>query len=462
MSLILRDYQETLVQQARARRAHGVRRLCLQSATGSGKTVLIAHLLAIAAAKGRRAFFCVHRRELVDQSVRTFVEAADIHTGIIAAGYPTNPLAPVQVCSVPTLAKRLTQLQTPDLLVWDECHHVPSASWTRIAQTYPEATQIGLTATPQRLDSRGLRPFFDELICGPTVADLIAQGWLSPYRFFAPGRSVDLAGVKTIGGDYNKYQLTAAMDTSTVVGDALAHYRQHCPTARALIFLWSIESSERLAAQFVAAGIPAAHLDGETLHGERTRTLQAFRDGDIRVLCNVDLFGEGLDVPAVDAIFLLRPTRSLGVYLQQIGRGLRPSPGKTSVSIFDHASNWQRHGLPDDPRRWTLDGRETKAKTVAPALKRCPQCLAVNRAGRSTCSECGAVLMKQPRQVEQMAGALAETNVDDLRALRKQWTTFGRECHSLADWQALATRLHYKAGWAWHQWQFRKRRFSGG
>jgi len=466
VSLELRPYQQTLVEQARARRAHGVRRLCLQSATGSGKTVLIAHMLKVTAAKGKRAFFCVHRRELVDQSVQTFVEAADIHTGIIAAGYPSNPTAPVQVCSVPTLAKRLTQLQPPDLLVWDECHHVPSASWTRIAQTYPDATQIGLTATPQRLDGRGLWPFFDELICGPSVADLIEQRWLSPYRLFAPGRGVDLDDVQKTAGDYNKHQLAAAMDMSTVIGDALDHYQQHCPTARALIFLWSIDASERLAKRFQVAGISARHLDGESAKGERDSVMEAFRTGEVRVICNVDLFGEGLDVPAVDAIFLLRPTRSLGIYLQQIGRGLRPAPGKTHVSIFDHAANWQRHGLPDDARTWTLSGRERAATESVPAVKLCTQCLAVNRAGRSTCSVCGAALQKRPREIDQLNGSLAETDLDTLRALRKSWPQLGRSCHSLTDWQALAQQLQYKKGWAWHQYQWqlkkRKQRSFGG
>ena len=449
--LVLRPYQIDLVAQSRAILREGCRRLLLQCPTGAGKTVLVAHLLAAAAAKGKRAWFCVHRKELLEQAVQTFVEAADIHTGIIAAGQPSDTSAPVQVCSVPSLKRRLASLQPPDLLVWDECHHVPSKTWAHIAASVPNAHQLGLTATPQRLDGKGLADHFDRLLLGPTVSDLIAQGYLSPYRLYAPG-TVSTAGMHHVGGDFNRAEVSTAMNGSTVVGDAVATYQKDAHGGRAIVFVWSLDASRKLAAAFCGAGIAAAHVDGETPTDERKRAMTAFRAGELRVLCNVDLFGEGLDVPAVDAVFLLRPTDSLGLYLQQCGRGLRPAPGKAAVRIFDHVGNWTRHGLPDETREWSLAGRPKGDKAPA-AGRRCPQCFAVSPAGSQVCIECGAAFPSKPRKIQQVSGALVEA---DLAALRQQASHLERACHTLYDWQQLAKRLGYKPGWAWHRWTARR------
>src|SRR5580704_10004021 len=227
MPLTLRPYQHDLIDRARQAMRHGARRVLIQAPTGAGKTALVAQMLASAAQRGKRAWFCVHRRELVDQSVTTFVEAADIHTGIVAAGYPATPGAPVHVCSVPSLSRRCHSLATPDLLVFDEAHHLASGTWSQLAEAYPSAHHIGLTATPQRLDGRGLGPYFDVLLQGPTTAELIAQGYLSPYRFYAPSAGPTLDGVHRVAGDYNRAELDTAMQESTVVGDAVSHYRAH-------------------------------------------------------------------------------------------------------------------------------------------------------------------------------------------------------------------------------------------
>jgi DNA repair protein RadD len=413
-----------------------------------GKTVLVAQMLAAAAAKGKRAWFCVHRKELLEQAVQTFVEAADIHTGIVAAGYPADPSAPVQVCSVPSLARRLPALAVPDLIVWDECHHVASASWSAIAAAVPQVYHLGLTATPQRLDGKGLRAHFDQLILGPTVAELIADGYLSDYRLFAPG-TINTDEMHRVGGDFNKAEVATAMQSSTVVGDAVEMYQQHAVGGRALVFVWSLKASRALADAFVEAGIPAAHVDGESAKEARRAAMAAFRAGDLRVLCNVDLFGEGLDVPAVDAVFLLRPTDSLGLYLQQCGRGLRPSPGKTHVRLFDHVGNWTRHGLPDDARTWSLDGRPKTAK-APPAGRRCPECFAVSPPTAEVCEECGAAFIKKPRKVSHIDGPLVEA---DLTVLRAQVRDLERACVTLHDWKCLAVRLGYKPGWGYYRWR---------
>jgi superfamily II DNA or RNA helicase len=449
--IVLRDYQTALIDQTRDAMRRGVKRILITAPTGSGKTNLTAHMLASAAARGRRCWFCVHRKELLDQSVSTFIEAADIHTGIVAAQYPASPLAPVQVCSVPSLARRSATLSPPDLIVWDEAHHIASRSWATIAQQFPHATHIGLTATPQRLDGHGLKPFFDVLIQGPTTAELIAHGYLSSYRFYAPGVGPTLDGIHTQAGDFNRKELSDVMEVSTVVGDCVSHYRAHCMDSRALVFAWSLESSRRLAEQFSAASIPAAHVDGETPRAERTAAMANFRSGAIKVLCNVDLFGEGLDVPAVDAVFLLRPTASLGLYLQQVGRGLRPHAGKSVVRIFDHVNNWQRHGLPDDARVWSLDGATKRASQSEQMAKRCAQCFGVSPISAKVCRYCQAPFMVKARKVIEEAGTLQEADLDVLRVLCGTMPATPARPTSLAEWQALARQKGYKLGWAWHQ-----------
>jgi DNA repair protein RadD len=446
--LTLRDYQLALTADARSLLKQGCKRLLVQSSTGSGKTVLAAHLLARASERGRRSWFVVHRKELLAQAVETFVTAADLHVGIIAAGYPSDAAAPVQVCAVGSLKRRLSAVRAPDMIVWDECHHLPSKSWTDIAAALPNAVHIGLTATPARLDGRGLRPYFDALLCGPSTADLIAAGYLSPYRLFAPAQ-FDASALHKVAGDYNRKEVAATMKP-TVIGDAVGTYLRHADGGRALVFAWSLEASRAIADAFVMAGVPARHVDGETPSAERAESMRAFRSGDVRVVCNCELFGEGLDVPAVDSVFLLRPTASLGLYLQQCGRGLRPAPGKPAVRLFDHVGNYTRHGLPDDPRTWTLDGIAKSARETLPPTKRCAMCFAVTGAAVKACPFCGAVYPVKQRTVVQVAGELQET---ELSALRARVTEFARECRTLSDWQALGKKMGYAHGWAWFRWQ---------
>ena len=456
--LTLRPYQSTLIAQTRAAMQAGARRVLLQSSTGSGKTALAAQLLASVAANGKRAWFCVHRKELLDQSVQTFIESADIHTGIVGAGYPRTPVAPVQVCSVSSLARRIGSLQPPDLLVWDECHHLPSASWSHIAQQFPSALHIGLTATPQRLDGRGLGAHFDTLLVGPTTAELTAQGYLSPYKFYAPG-AVSMAGVHRVAGDYNRKEASAVMEKSTVVGDAVSHYLQHGAGGRALVFAWSIEASKSIAESFRLCDVEAEHVDGETPKAARAEAMRRFRDGHLRVLCSVDLFSEGVDVPAIDCVFLLRPTDSLGLYLQQVGRGLRPAPGKQFVRIFDHVNNWTRHGLPDDPRTWSLESRPGRSRESAPAVKRCAVCFGVSRASAPRCTLCGAVFPVKAREVTRVDGTLVETDVDVLRqlGLAGVGAPIAPRPKTIDEWKALGAAKGYKPKWAYVQWSMRKR-----
>jgi DNA repair protein RadD len=456
--LTLRPYQHDLLDRTRAHMRAGTRKILIQSSTGSGKTCLVAQMLKSAAARGKRAWFVNHRRELVRQSVLTLTQAADLSVGIVQSGVRLEPREPVQVCAIQSLARRLDKLPTPDIIVLDEAHHTASKTWAALIAQFPHAFIIGTTASPMRLDGRGLGAWFDVLVEGPSTADLIAQGWLAPYRLIAPPTRVDLSGVHTVAGDYNKHEAADAMQASTVVGDALSEYQRRAAGTRALLFLWSIAASQETVARFQHAGIAAAHVDGTTPERERDSIMSRFRSGTLRVLSNVDLVSEGFDVPDLDAVFLLRPTASLGLYLQQVGRALRPAPGKTAL-IVDHVGNYTRHGLPDDPRVWSLDGA-AKAPAQTIKVKTCPRCYAVERVWASRCSQCGAplVALAQPREVEQVEGELAEVDINALRKAR------GREegqCRTLEELQALGRARGYKPGWANFRWQARLARMRG-
>ncbi len=421
MSLELRDYQHTALDEARAalRRSGSV---LLQSPTGSGKTCLCAAMFKSAMSKGKKGWFVVHRRELIKQSAETF-DLAGIPYGYCAAGFAVDRLKPVQLASVQTLVRRMDQMYAPDFIAWDEAHHLAAGSWDAIYQRFPKALHIGLTATPERLDGTGLRPWFKEMVRGPDVRALIDAGWLADYRLFAP-TTVDMGGVHSRYGDFVNAEAEAAMDKPTITGDAVAHYLKLARGKRAVVFAVSVKHSQHVAQQFCAAGIVAVHVDGSMEHAERDRAIEAFSQGHVQVLCAVDLISEGFDIPALEVAILLRPTQSKALYLQQVGRALRISPGKREALILDHCGNTKRHGLPDDEREWSLDGAKdggrVKGDGNGPAIKQCPTCFAVVRQSAPLCRHCGHAFAAQGREVKQVEGELQEVDKSLVRHAKLQ------------------------------------------
>lgn len=456
MSFDLREYQIEFYEKIREAIKSGSNKILGQAPTGSGKTVVIAKMLGTAASRGYRAWFLVHRRELIKQSVQTLTDSAGIPLGIVAAGFPGNRREPIQVCSVQTLTKRRHLLDDPQLIIVDEAHHTPAASWGSLISMYPNAVIIGLTATPERLDGTGLNKYFDKLVTGPSVSWLIQNKYLSDYRMFAPNVP-DLSEVHTLGGDYNKKELSAVLTGSAVVGDALGHYKKHAAGKRAVCFMWSVESSIEMAKRFVEAGIPAVHIDGTTREDERDSAIDKFRSGEIKVLSNVEIVSEGFDLPAIEAAFLLRPTQSLALYLQQVGRALRPFEGKSEALIFDHAGNCRRHGLPDDEREWSLEGRNKKKKASDECpIKQCPQCYAVLPAPAGVCKWCGFKFQKIGRGIDEVSGELKEMDLEAERAKRKAEL---RAAVTEEDLLALGTRRGYTNPdkWAMHILGYRRK-----
>lgn len=453
--IALRPYQAQMIDQARQAYRQGHRSVLFHLPTGGGKTISASAIVHGAAAKGNRTWWLTHRRELAEQASQTFY-GLDIPHGLIRAGHVSDPAAMVQVASIQTIARRLAKLPPPSFIVFDESHHIGAAQWEQIYHAFPAAKILGLTATPWRLDGQGLGKWFSHMVSGPTVGELIAQGSLSPYRLFAPSQP-DLAGVGSVAGDYKRNALSDAMNKPAIVGDAISHYRRLCAGKRAVVFAAGVENSKAIAAQFNAAGIPAEHVDGSMPTELRDAAVERFRRGETLILSNADLFGEGFDVPAIEAAILLRPTQSLSLYLQQVGRALRPFPGKTEAIILDHAGNSLRHGLPDDEREWSLECREKRARREASEVpvRQCENCYFVYRPAPA-CPSCGHAPAVRAREIEIVEGTLEEVRRVEAQK-RERWKE-ERECRTLSDWQELARKRGYKSHWAVIRYQNAKPR----
>jgi len=458
--IALRDYQLTAETQVRMAYRAGCRAVLLVAPTGSGKTVLFSSIAHQATLKGKRVLILVHRRELLRQTSRTLDDFGVAH-GSISAGMSTFQWHAVQIASVQTLVKRMERLRwAPDLIIVDECHHATgTTTWGKVLAHYAAARVLGLTATPQRLDGQGLGiqadGFFEHMILGPTVADLTARGYLAPAVIYAPrGSGVDLSGVKTRGGDYAADQVTAAMDKPCITGDAVAHYRRLCPGEPAIAFCASVTHAEHVAAAFSAAGYAAASVDGKMEPGIRAARIADLGAGRLQVLTSCEIISEGVDVPVVAAAILLRPTQSLGLYLQQVGRVLRPAPGKERAVVLDHVGNVYRHGLPDDEREWSLLGRPkgAKADPAEAPVRQCEQCFAVHRPA-PVCPRCGFVYPVMVREIEEVAGELEQVDPMEVRRVAKQAQAAAR---SLEELQELGRKLGHKPGWARFVWQARE------
>lgn len=431
--------QQALVDRLRDAFRAGFKYPTLQGATGFGKTVTAMAMAKASVEKGNTVFFSVHRRELITQTAKT-ADKAGLHYGYIAAGLCPNPFLKFQIVSIDTAKNRIGKMIAPNLVLVDEAHLSLAAGWRRVIERWKAqgARIIYLTATPWRLSGEGMGDVSDTMVCGPTTRELIESGRLSKYRLFAP-TAPDLAGVHSRAGDFAKNELADAMDTSSITGDAVHHYQKHASGKRAVAFCVSVKHSEHVAAYFRANGIPAAHMDGTTPHHERRQIIRAFADGEIKVICNVEIITTGFDLSAqvdrdvpIEAILLLRPTQSLSLYLQMVGRGLRKKP--EAAIILDHAGNALRHGLPCEDRVWTLEGREKNKRdsSDAIAVRQCPDCFAAHRPAPA-CPECGHVYEIVGRQLDEVDGELQEIAPDELRRLRAREQGSARSAEDLAE-----------------------------
>jgi superfamily II DNA or RNA helicase len=450
----LRPYQNQLANDIRGAFGSGANRPLAVSPTGSGKTVLFSYITSQVLKRGSRVIIIAHRREILDQISATLKRVGVPH-GFIQAGKSTST-QPAMVASIQTLARRLDTIPAPDLVIIDEAHHSVSKSYVQMFAAWPTAKFIGVTATPERLDGKGLGVMFDRMVMGPSVQWLIDNGFLAQPVYYAPREAVDLSQVHTIAGDFDRSETEEIVDTPRITGDAVTHYVRFCNRQRAVAFCISVAHAQHVADTFNSCGIPSASIDGTLDPEVRKQRVEDLTAGKILVLTSCELISEGFDLPAVNAAILLRPTQSLSMHLQQVGRALRPYPGKVNAIILDHVGNCLRHGLAEQERDWDLSGREKRLKKSSLVeTKQCSKCFAIF-AG-TVCPQCGSQREIAAREIEEVDGELQRLSIEDISKKREERREEGK-CKTLDDFRALAKQRGYKLGWAFFRWQARQRK----
>lgn len=452
--MTLRPYQNQLANDIRAAFGSGANRPLAVSPTGSGKTVLFSYITSQVLKRGSRVIIVAHRREILDQISATLKRVGVPH-GFIQAGKSAS-IQPAMVASIQTLARRLDTIPAPDLVIIDEAHHSVSKSYVQMFAAWPTAKFIGVTATPERLDGKGLGAMFDRMVMGPSVQWLIDNGFLAQPVYYAPREVVDLSQVHTVAGDFDRSEAEEIVDTPRITGDAVTHYVRFCNRQRAVAFCISVAHAQHVADTFNSCGIPSASIDGTLDPEVRKQRVEDLTAGKILVLTSCELISEGFDLPAVNAAILLRPTHSLSMHLQQVGRALRPYPGKTNAIILDHVGNCLRHGLAEQERDWDLSGREKRLKKSSLVeTKQCSKCFAIF-AG-TVCPQCGSQREIAVREIEEVDGELQRLSIEDISKKREERREEGK-CKTLEDFRALAKLRGYKLGWAFFRWQARQRK----
>lgn len=435
-AVVLRYYQQHAIERFIASLKAGRRRVLLVSPTGSGKGTIAAHLLTQTWRQARRGLFIVHRIELARDMVKRVLGMGCTSVGVIVADNVVydddgktvlarnDPHAVIQIATTDTLRAR--QLPPADLIVQDEAHRSVNKSTITIHQAYPNAKICGLTASPIRLDRRGLDEAFEELIVVATPSELIAAGHIVQSRVFTvPADQLpDLSDVKTSDGDYNQKQLAKAVTRKVLVGYIVDHWRRRAEGLKTMVFAASVEHSKMIVAEFAEAGIVARHVDGKTPKAERAAIIADHKARVFPVLVQCNLLVEGYDDPEIECVVLARPTKSLTIYLQAVGRLSRPC-GNKQVIVLDHAGNANVHGLPEADREWTLEGPpKRKPKEGAEvAARTCPMCYMVVPAATAICPACGHEfapdLRRPPQTVE---GELVELKADPLLERQAFWS----------------------------------------
>jgi DNA repair protein RadD len=446
--ITLRPYQEQILEDTRAAlRVHRSALIC--APPGAGKGSIIAYMVQSAVAKGKRVIFAVRGVALVNDMHRRLTKLGVEH-GVLAGGKRRERWHPVQVASVDTLW-RMDPPPICDLLVCDEARQFSNETGRKILQHYPKARIVGADGTPALLDGRGLGVscggIFESLVMGPDEQALIDMGFLVPSQVIGTDNTPDTSKVGKTGGDFNQKKLAEVCDKVKLVGDIVEHWKRHANGLKTVAFGVDQNHARHIMEAFTAANIEAAYVDANTPDDEREAIYERLDNGSLLVLSNCGVAGIGWDHPAVQVVVSARPTSSLMLWRQMMGRGSRIHPGKKKMIILDHSGNSARHypyGFFETPPIWTLDGpakppkdSEGKARAVSMCKRPVPMpdsgtpeffkgpvskcgryllpCFSYFPAGADVCPFCGLPLLRVGREIEVEAGQL-----QDLSALREK------------------------------------------
>lgn len=449
----LRPYQERTIESYHRALDKGARAPIIVLPTGGGKTRVAADLIRQETKLGRPSLFLAPRRELVYQASRA-LSGCGVPHGIVMAGRRDleDKYASCQVASIDTIHARrrngsLSLTQRFPLIIVDEAHLSITTKKIQLLESWEDAVVCGLTATPSRKDGRALGLLYDEMIEEATTASLTDQGYLCEARYFSLSEP-DLRRVRTVAGDYNQKDLAKVMNSGELVGDIVEHWFRLAAERRTVVFASSIAHSMALAEEFKRQGARAEHVDADTDPAERTETFKRFSDGDTQILCNCFLAAYGFDLPELDCVVLARPTKSLVLYLQSLGRGLRISEGKEDCLILDHSGAVHRFGFATDERIWSLTGKVSWDGSLRKGMKhasrtiKCPECAAMFKSAPK-CPECGYAPKAKAQKVHTLDGDLVEIQrrKELIRKASEEQKFFRELMH-------YGRRHSYKRGWS--------------
>jgi superfamily II DNA or RNA helicase len=420
----LRQYQEDGVNGIRKCFGEGIKKVLYVLPTGGGKTETFIHIAEKTLAKGKTVFFLVHKKNLVRQ-ISERCNKYNLAHSIIAGGIKPDYECKAQICSVQTLKNRLDKINIrPDLIIVDEAHHSNAGTWKDILNFYNDVYTLGVTATPIRRDGKGLGDIYQEMVLGPSPAALAKMGNLvmPEYYVFKPIKELDNLK-KDKFGEYNLNEMVQIMEQNVIIGDIITEYSRLAPGEPAIYSCIDIKHSEKMAQAFRDAGYTAEAIHGEMKDEEVDRIFKGLADRSIQVVTFCNLISEGTDIPAVAVVGLLRKTTSTALYLQIVGRGLRPCPGKTSCLILDHVNNYSNHKHPLIERDWKLEMTKKKQKNKEDEeedpFTQCKSCYRVFEKKEDCCPYCGAEKEKVIKSVLKKKGVAVKLNVSLDNLLKK-------------------------------------------
>ena len=379
----LRPYQTELIENIRTSIRGGNNSVVAVLGCGGGKSVIQGSIAKQTTDRGKRVLFLVHRQELCKQIANTF-KSLGVNMSLC------------DVSMVQTVSRRLSSLPDYDLIITDEAHHSTANTYKKVYDHFRDVTKLGFTATPIRLNKGGLGEVYSDLITSVSTQWLIENGYLAPYKYYSV-KLADTSHLHTVAGEFKQDEVKELMEHKEIYGDTVKQWKRLAEGKKTIVYCASVEASKMTAERFFKEGYSSIALDGNTPQNERSEAMERFRRGEITVLCNCELFGEGLDVPDCECVVLLRPTQSLTLHIQQSMRSMRYMPNKTAI-IIDHVGNCYRHGLPDDEREWSLEPKHKQENIVK--IRECKSCFAVYPPTMAKCPYCGAEATHEIRKTE--------------------------------------------------------------
>lgn len=391
MTYELWNHQQTVYDKVMALIDKGSRAICIQMPTRSGKSGVASKLIEHFSVDLKESvFFTGHTKILINQMSQELTDHGIKH-GIIAPGYPEIRYR-VQVTSKDSLFIRIKRMKAsgwkaPLIIIVDECHLAMGNRYKELLDEFPETVIIGLTATPVRLDRKALNSIFTDLVIGPSIKELQSIGRLAMIDTLAV-ELFDDTGIKKVGGDFNKRQVLEKVDNKFVISEIVRHWKEHAEGLKTLTFAVSIDHAHDLADQFNDAGYPSIAVSSKDGAKGIKDKLAAYYAGKYINLVSVELFIMGFTVRDCRCIIQARPTDSLMIYLQTVGRGMIPNEDGSPLINLDCVNNWDRHQLPEDDREWSLEAQPRRKKNVS-SLKRCPVCQRISKVTARKCEHCG-------------------------------------------------------------------------